>query len=94
MSTRPVSGNGLGLEAARARREVELFLTTYPLLPNPDHLFRRWLHICTEHSVSGRPSYDARLAAFMDGHGIGTILTFNPSDFKRYDVRVISPDPT
>ncbi len=30
----------------------------------------------------------------MEGHGIETILTLNPSNFKRYGLRVLSPDAT
>jgi hypothetical protein len=46
----------------------------------------------TAHSVSGKPAHDARLVAFMDGHGIRQLVTLNAGDFTRYGwIRALSP---
>jgi predicted nucleic acid-binding protein len=35
--------------------------------------------------------HHAKLAAAMTVHGIQRILTFNPGDFARYDVKAVHP---
>jgi predicted nucleic acid-binding protein len=44
-----------------------------------------------KHSVLGVEVHDARLAATMNVHGVGQILTFNTDDFTRYGVGVLHP---
>jgi predicted nucleic acid-binding protein len=45
-----------------------------------------------EYQVSGKSTYDARLIAAMQVHGITSMLTFNPGDFRRYaGIEVVDP---
>jgi predicted nucleic acid-binding protein len=51
-----------------------------------------WENLITACSVSGKSSHDARLAATMLANGVGRILTYNGSDFKRFPgITVLDP---
>ena len=93
VATRPVTSNGLGMSPQQARDEVDELLPLFPLLRDERSIFEHWLTLVTNHIVSGRPSHDARLVAAMIRHGITHLLTFNPSDFKRFtQIVVVSSD--
>ncbi len=51
-----------------------------------------WFDLVMTHRVMGKTVHDARLIAYMKCLGIGSILTLNASDFKRYGVTVLSPE--
>lgn len=84
-ATRPRPQNGLGLNAEAARVEVDAFLASLTLLPDPPDLFPRWLDLVTKHDCKGKPAHDARIVAAMLSHAIGELLTFNPDDFSRFE---------
>jgi len=49
-------------------------------------------NLVQQHSVSGKPARDARIAAAMIVHGITHILTLNVGDFKRFPkITVLHP---
>ncbi len=53
---------------------------------------REWERLVTQHAVSGKFTYDARIVAAMNIHGITHLLTFNSDDFKRYPgITAVSP---
>lgn len=85
VATRPIAVNGLGLSPASASRQVALCREAFSLLPDPPDLIDRWLHLCEERGVSGRPAHDARIVAWMMGQGIRRLITCNPRDFGRFD---------
>jgi predicted nucleic acid-binding protein len=92
VATRPTEVNGLGLSAAAARTEIERLERFFTVQRETPALYPAWKRLVFEHQVSGKPTYDARLVAAMQVHGIGSILTFNPSDFRRYSgIEVIDP---
>ena len=92
VATRPLSVNGLEMTTARAQIELAHIKSFFRYLPDTPSVYDEWERLVTSHGVSGRNSYDARLAAAMIVHGITHLLTFNVSDFKRYsEVTVISP---
>lgn len=92
VATRPTEVNGLGLSTAAARTEIERLERFFTVLRETPALYPAWKRLVFEHQVSGKPTYDARLVAAMQVHGIGSILTFNPSDFRRYSgIEVIDP---
>ena len=96
-ATRPVTGNGLGLTPLRAELLVRQLRMLFPLLPDVGAIFEEWLRIVVTASVSGRQVHDARLVAVMLAHGITHILTFNVTDFQRYQVfgiTVVHPTET
>lgn len=92
VATRPLSVNGLGFTPKRASQLVGRLEVLGMMLPDPHDLHARWLDLVTTHGVSGKKVHDARLVAFMLGHGIGHILTFNGADFARYP-GIIAVDP-
>lgn len=49
VATRPVSVNGMGLTASRARDEVDRLLDAFCVLDDPPDLLPRWLDLCTRH---------------------------------------------
>ena len=89
VATRPPNTNGLGLDAEEAYRMVARIRTTFTVLPDPPELLEIWLQTCRAANVLGRPSHDARLVAWMRGHGINRILTFERNRFARYDIEAV-----
>lgn len=90
-TTRPFDLNGLGWTIEQATKEFDQVKRFWVLLPDVP-LFEEWERLVKAYRVSGRNTHDARLVAAMHAHGIGSILTFNVSDFTRYrDITVIDP---
>lgn len=83
--TRPPSARGgFGLSIAEADRRARLLERRFELLPDGPEIHREWRRLLVSCAVSGSQVHDARIAAAMRVHGIGHILTFNVSDFRRY----------
>ncbi len=92
VATRPAETNGLGLSIDKTRATIDAIRTSFGLLPDPVDLLERWLDLCTLHAVRGRQAHDARLVAFMVGHGIDRALTLNAGDFARYtEIKCVAP---
>jgi predicted nucleic acid-binding protein len=89
--TRPVANNGLGFSVARALAEVEKIEATLTLLPDSPAIYSEWKRLVIKHSVVGAKVRDTRLVARMNVHGVTRLLTFNGSDFQRFDVEVLTP---
>jgi predicted nucleic acid-binding protein len=60
----------------------------------PDSLatYSAWRELVVARGVLGVKVHDAWLVATMKAHGVARILTFNASDFARYD-GIASVDP-
>lgn len=87
--TRPPHSNGLGRSPTDAMRlvdDVEFFARR---VADPPGLKDRWKALCLAHDVRGKPSHDARIAAFTIEIGAAAIATLNPSDFRRFPIVVI-----
>lgn len=92
VATRPEAVNGFGLDPDRARREIELILKAYTIIPVPSDLRDRWLNLCIAHAVLGRKAHDVRIVALMQAHGVQFLLTLNRSDFDAYPgITVLTP---
>ncbi len=62
------------------------------LLPDTPSIYPEWKRLVREYQVQGVKVYDARIVALADVHGVGSILTFNAADFRRYTtIKVIEP---
>jgi predicted nucleic acid-binding protein len=84
--------NGLRLSTVAARREIERLERFFTVLRETPALYPAWKRLVVEYQVSGKPTYDARLVAAMQVHGVASILTFNPGDFRRYArIEVVDP---
>ena len=84
-ATRPLAANGLGLSVSDCVLEFTRIKKLYRFLPDQPTLFAEWEKLVEVYACRGRTSYDARLVAAMRTHGISRILTFNGSDFARFD---------
>jgi len=84
VATRPPEQNGLGLSPSEANARIRLLRDAYSLLPDPPDLLARWLELCVRTGVRGKAAHDARLVAWMHGHAVTHLVTFNPTDFQRY----------
>ena len=91
VGTRPGSSNGLGLPTERVHTYLRELREVMTWLVDPIDLCQQLVDLCRLHDVKGRPAHDARLAMLAIAHGIDTIITLNPGDFKRYGLNVISP---
>ena len=91
VATRPRDTNGYGLKPADADACIGDFLDAFTLLPDPSDLLERWRQLVVKHAVCGKLAHDARLAAALRAHNGTRILTFNPRDFKRFDLEVVTP---
>lgn len=82
--TRPVVNNGFGLTVFETDRRARLIEGRFRLLPDGDRIHAEWRRLVVAHSVMGVRVHDARLVAYMVVHGVGSLLTLNSQDFKRY----------
>jgi predicted nucleic acid-binding protein len=92
VATRPVAVNGLGMSAAQAQAEVARVKQLFTVLDETPAVFARWEQLVVQYQVMGKNAHDARLVAAMLVHGVPLLLTFNVSDFQRYQgITVVSP---
>lgn len=89
VATRPVTANGLGLNASRTARNVERCETVFRLLPDLPEVFSEWKRLVMACSVVGVKVHDSRIAATMRVHQVPCILTFDKRDLQRYGVEVL-----
>ena len=96
VATRPQGVNGLGLPSVQMPSYIDDVLSMAELIPDNLEVFELWRELVFRHSISGKPSHDARLVAAMKTHGITHLLTFNVIDFARFwtDITVIDPTST
>jgi predicted nucleic acid-binding protein len=92
VATRPTKQNGLGFTPAQAQSEIANLKAIFTLLDDTPAVFPQWEQLVAQHQISGKNGHDARLVAAMIVHGINRILTFNVSDFQRYqNIMVLDP---
>lgn len=92
VATRPVTANGLGMDALATNREIDQMLTVCDLLQDERAIYPHWRKLVTDLRVAGKRAHDARLASAMIRHGLTHVLTFNGSDFAGFSgVTVIPP---
>ncbi len=93
VATRPVGENGLILPIEVVAELIDNLLLDFTLLEDQPQVFPRWLDMVKNHAARGKPSHDARIAAAMLCHGVTHLLTFNGSDFARFqEIALISPE--
>ena len=92
VATRPVNANGLGFSHAEVLSEVANIEDLLTLLPDSPTIYAEWKRLVNEHKVQGIKVFDARLVAVANAFGVGSILTFNAADFRRYGtITVLDP---
>ncbi len=93
VATRPVLHNGLGMKPTEAYAELVAIQQLFRFLRDERAIYAQWERLVTTLGVQGKQTHDARLAAAMQRHSIGSILTFNISDFARYPgITAIGPE--
>ena len=93
VATRPMQDNGLGMTTPEAAADIAQLTQQFRFLRDERSIFDRWEQIVVQYAVQGKTGHDARLVAAMDRHGIGKLLTFNDSHFRRFSrVHVIHPN--
>jgi predicted nucleic acid-binding protein len=92
VASRPVDKNGLGFTVAEARQFLADVGASFPCLPEPPDIGKRWTELMMRYTVAGKQAHDARIAALMIAHGITHLLTLNPTDFARYSgITAVTP---
>ncbi len=92
--TRPAENNGLGMTVQVADRVLRGLEQAFVRLPETAEAYDRWRELVVRFGISGVKVHDARLVAVMLAHGIESILTFNASDFRRFEalgIQVLDP---
>ena len=84
VATRPAGVNGLGFTDEEVWNEIQSIEGLLTLLPDIPGIYAEWKRLVKDHKVRGVKVFDARLAAVANVYGVGSILTFNAGDFKRY----------
>jgi predicted nucleic acid-binding protein len=85
LCTRPVAARGgLGLTVSETERRLRVLERLFTVLPDSASTYMHWRTLVMSHGVMGTQAHDARLVAFMMGHGLTQLLTLNPADFARY----------
>ncbi len=91
-ATRPTAANGLGLTISECQVQVARVKRLFHSLADLPTLLVEWESLVVSHSCSGRSSFDARLVAAMQTHGMIRILTLNGTDFARFPgIAVLDP---
>jgi predicted nucleic acid-binding protein len=91
--TRPATARGgFGLSVPEADRRLRIVERLFQVLPDSPAVYAAWRRMIVTHAVMGVQVHDARLAAFLEIHGLTHLLTLNPGDFARYPgVTAITP---
>jgi predicted nucleic acid-binding protein len=91
-ATRPTAANGLGLTIAECQAQVARVKRLFRLLADLPNLLAEWEALVVAYTCAGRTSFDARLVAAMQTHGVTRILTLNAPDFGRFPgITVLDP---
>ena len=94
VATRPANQNGFGhtiFETEQLLLGLEKF---FRLLPDSPDVYPEWKRLVVKYEVSGVQVHDARLVASMIVHKVTHILTFNITDFERYESEeIVAVDP-
>ncbi|MCX6379145.1 MAG: hypothetical protein NT023_06660 [Armatimonadetes bacterium] len=72
------------MSQAEADSEIARLKTLYRLCLDTPYIFGEWERLVSTYGSAGKQNHDARIVAAMNIHGITALLTFNKSDFMRY----------
>ncbi len=73
----PAGQNGLGMTCQQASQWLQYFQRRFKLLSDREELLPSWHALVKTLGIKGLKSYDARIVAAMQTHGIARLLTFN-----------------
>ena len=78
----------VGIARDEALDDVERLVAAYEVLEDSPAVTDWLLSLCRQVPVGGRQVHDANIVATMLAYGERRLLTFNPSDFRRYGDRI------
>ena len=85
--TRPQSWP-VSITREEALEDASRLLCSFEVLEDGPLVTENLLALCREVSVGGRQIHDANIVATMLAHGERSLLTFNISDFRRFEGRI------
>ena len=85
--TRPQTWD-IPLTREEVLQDVNRFLMSFEVLEDGPSVTEMLTALCREVAVGGRQIHDANIVATMLAHGEQRLLTFNTSDFRRYEDRI------
>jgi predicted nucleic acid-binding protein len=93
VATRSRSHNGLALAAPDAIANVRSIRGRVRLLDGGSKVADRLLELLADIECAGKRVHDANVVATMLVHGIGTLVTENAEDFRRFSdrIEIVSP---
>lgn len=65
-------------------RAIDLWLQLFSIFRDERRIFSTWRELVQRYNVKGKAAHDARIIAAMERFDMEGLLTFNVSDFKRY----------
>lgn len=91
-STRPLDRNGFGLTVPETAQLAHVIERDFELLPDSRATHECWRDLLVAHEIRGVQVHDARIAASMYVHHVGSLLTLNARDFIRFErLRAVHP---
>ncbi len=85
--TRPQTWSG-GVTREDALSDVSRFADAFEILEDGPVVTDRLLALCREVDIGGKQIHDANIVATMLAYGERRLLTFNASDFRRFEDRI------
>ena len=94
VSTRPTERNGFGRTPVETDELLQDLEKAFSLLPDSTDVYCEWRRLVVKYEVLGVQVHDARLVASMIVHKVTRILTFNVTDFERYESeKIVAVNP-
>lgn len=84
VATRPVEINGLGMTVEQVEYQLKQIQSNFTVMSETPAIYPEWEKLVVSYGVRGKSVHDARIAAQMNVHGFGSLLTFNTQDFERF----------
>lgn len=82
LTRQPVSGRTFTV--AEAHSALSVWMTGCEILEEGEAVLLECLELARRYGVHGKQVHDCNIAATLIVHGVPTLATRNPSDFKRY----------
>ncbi len=73
-------------------QDVERLAANFHILEDGPLVTEALVALCRDVQVAGRQIHDANIVATMLVHGVHQLLTFNVTDFRRYEDRIAVSD--
>jgi predicted nucleic acid-binding protein len=84
VATRPVDGNGLGLDTTDAVRNIRTFRTRAHLLPEGVEVYDELISLVESNVLSGKRIHDANVIAAASYHNVSAIITDNTGNYSDF----------